>query len=141
MRKTNPEAHLQREIRATLCLLGYTVMETGKSRSRVTCAKCGASNYATGWQGNTPGLPDIYVHRSGWGRPLAVALELKTSRGKPTETQQWLADNRMTTIVRSMEGALRILRETEITLGNTEQVKKIDTTLEAISWRKPTAKP
>lgn len=141
MRKTNPEAHLQREIRATLCLLGYTVMETGKSRSRVTCAKCGASNYATGWQGNTPGLPDIYVHRPGWGRPLAVALELKALHGKPTETQQWLADNRMTTIVRSMEDALHVLRDVEAMLWNTEQVKKIDATLEAISWKHPTAKP
>lgn len=105
-------------------------METGKSRGRNKCGTCGASNYATGWQGNTPGLPDLYVHRSGIGLPIAVALELKAPKGKPTEAQQWLADSSMTRIVRSVGDALETVRRIEVELNNTTQVNRITQVLE-----------
>jgi len=109
-------------------------METGKSRSRVKCGSCGASSFATGWQGNTPGLPDIYVHRRGLGLPVAVALELKAKSGKPTETQKWLADNNLTRIVRTVREAMDTLLEVETMLGNKHQSSRIVSFLED-EWR------
>jgi len=119
-----PEAQLQRDIRSMLVLLGYTVMETGKSRSRNVCARCGNRAYATGWQGNTPGLPDLYVHRDGWG-PLAVALELKAEKGKPSEAQKNLAERGVTVIVRSTKQALDTLSTIESRIGDEAQVARI----------------
>lgn len=130
-----PESAVQREIRAVLTLLGYTVMETGKGRSRVSCTSCGAKSYATGWQGNTPGLPDLYVHRKGWGHPVAVALELKAEDGKPTETQQWLEQMGMTRIVRSAADALDVLMGIETAWGHREQVVRIGETIKTNQWR------
>lgn len=124
-KRANPEMKLQRDIIAVLGGLGYTVMETGKSRSRVKCSKCGTSSFATGWQGNTPGLPDLYVHRRGMGHPIAIALELKAPNGKPSETQKWLADNFMTTIVRSVEESLTVLANFETAIGNRTQSDKV----------------
>lgn len=129
-RRDQPELRLQRDVVTVLSSLGYTTMETGKSRGRNKCANCGASNYATGWQGNTPGLPDLYVHRSGIGLPLAIALELKAPKGRPSEAQKWLADANMTRIVRSVGDALETVRLIEATLGNDQQVKRITQVLE-----------
>jgi hypothetical protein len=124
-RRDNPELRLQKDIVTVLCSLGYTVMETGKSRGRVRCSSCGSSSYATGWQGNTPGLPDLYAHRKGIAMPVAVALELKAPKGKPTEAQQNLADQNMTRIVRSVSDALKAVLELETALGNARQSERI----------------
>lgn len=126
-----PEAQLQRDVRHTLVLLGYTVMETGKSRSRVACSRCGNRAYATGWQGNTPGLPDLYVHRDGWG-PLAVALELKAEKGKPSEAQKELAERGVTVIVRSIKQALETLSEVESRIGDASQSARIAGVMEQL---------
>jgi hypothetical protein len=134
-RLRQPEAAIQREIKAVLTMLGYTVMETGKGRSRVACSACGAKSYATGWQGNTPGLPDLYVHRKGWGNPVAIALELKAADGKPTETQQWLEAMGMTRIVRSAADALDVLMGIESAWGHREQVARIADTIKTNQWR------
>lgn len=134
-RRQQPELALQRDVVTILSALGYTVLETGKSRGRVKCGSCGAYSTATGWQGNTPGLPDLYVHRSGLRLPVAVALELKSEKGKPTLAQQLLADNMMTYIVRSIGDALRCVRNVEERLGETRQVSKIEDV-----WRTATAK-
>lgn len=129
-----PEASIQREIKAVLTALGYTVMETGKGRSRTPCSACGARSYAIGWQGNTPGLPDLYVHRKGWGHPVAVALELKAPDGKPTETQQWLYEMGMTHIVRSAADALDVLTGIETSWGHPEQASRITNTVKTNLW-------
>lgn len=129
-RRDQPELRLQRDVVTVLSSLGYTIMETGKSRGRNKCANCGASNYATGWQGNTPGLPDLYAHRSGIGLPIAVAMELKAPKGRPSEAQKWLADANMTRIVRSVGDALETVRRIEVKLGNDQQVKRITQVLE-----------
>lgn len=134
--RDNPELRLQKDVATVLSSLGYTVMETGKSRGRVKCNTCGSSNYATGWQGNTPGLPDVYVHRSGMGIPIAVALELKAPKGKPTEMQKMLADNNMTRLVRSVGDALEAVHQIESRLGNARQAERIQQVLQDF-WRNP----
>ncbi len=100
-------------------------METGKGRSRVRCNACGASSYATGWQGNTPGLPDVYVHSDEWAMPLAVALELKAEKGRPSEAQKELATRRLTVIVRSVKEALAIIQDAENKIGNEAKAKRL----------------
>lgn len=121
-----PEALLQRDVRTILILLGYTVLETGKSRSKTACSSCGKRSYATGWQGNTPGLPDLYVHCKHWPLPFAIAMELKAANGKPSEAQKALADSGQTKIIRSVEDALRLLRRMEAHLGDAKRVEVID---------------
>lgn len=124
-----PEAELQRAITTCIASLGYVVMESGKSRSKVACRACGAKTYATGWQGNTPGLPDLYVHHPDWFG-LAVGLELKGPKTAVTPVQQSLADNNITTIVRTVAEALHVVRRAESTLGRQSRVDRIDTVLQ-----------
>ena len=98
-----PEAAFQKSVIDVLTILGYRVFETGKSRSKVRCTKCGTYSYATGWQGNTPGLPDIYIHSKhrAWNS-TALAIELKTEKGVVSQIQKDIADAGYTTICRSI---------------------------------------
>ena len=126
MPRNSPEATLQAHITSILRTLGYTVMETGKSRSAVRCPHCKGRHYATGWQGNTVGLPDIYIHRGGWPAGTALALELKTPKGAVRPEQQQLADAGCSIIARTFSDALRCVRSFEEHHGNTSQVKRLD---------------
>ena len=132
-KRTNPEAVLQSHLTGTLKVLGYTIMETGKSRSAVMCPHCKGRHYATGWQGNTVGLPDLYIHRTGWTLGMAVALELKAPTGKVRPEQQQMADAGMSIIVRTLSDGLRHIRDVEERLGNTGQARRINQMLES-SW-------
>ena len=125
-RVLKPEASLQRDVRNLLTTIGYTVMETGKSRSMVACPACGKRSYATGWQGNTPGLPDIYVHCTRWPLPIAIAMELKAPKGRPSDAQKALADSGQTAIVRSVDDALKLLQRMEALLGNQDKADAIE---------------
>jgi len=129
LRRMKPEAELQRAITTAIASLGYVAMESGKSRSKVTCRACGAKTYATGWQGNTPGLPDIYVHHPDWFG-MAVGLELKGPKTAVTPVQQSLADAHITTIVRTVAEALHEVRRAEATLGRQSRVDRIDKVLQ-----------
>ena len=126
MRRNSPEANLQRLVVDTLTLLGYRVFETGKSRSKVRCTKCGASSYATGWQGNTPGLPDLYIHSrsKGW-KSMALAIELKAQKGVVSPIQQEIADLGMSTICWSLEDVLEVLMAVEEKNDNWMAVDKL----------------
>jgi len=130
-----PEASLQRAVRETLVTLGYNVMETGKTRSRVPCPRCQFSVFPGGWQGNTPGLPDLYVHRRGWPVPIGVALELKAPKGRPSDVQKQLAETGQTAIVRSIEEALRQVRDVERTLGNEANALRIEEVIKINGWQ------
>lgn len=57
--------------------------------------------------------------------PVAVALELKAPKGRPTDAQQLLADQNMTRIVRSVSDALKAVLELETALGNARQSERI----------------
>ena len=89
------------------------------------CNACGASSYATGWQGNTPGLPDVYVHSEEWCKPMAVALELKAEKGRPSEAQKELATRLLTVIVRSVKEALVIMHDIELKIGTEAKAKRL----------------
>jgi len=112
--------------RSCLALLGYTIMETGKARSKTRCKRCGTEAYATGWQGNTPGLADLYVHSSWWKVPIGLAIEMKTSTGAVRDAQASLARQGMTVICRNLTDVLDVLISTETLLGNPEQVERIE---------------
>lgn len=130
--RIKPEAALQKQVVDTLMVLGYKVFETGKTRTKVRCTKCGAYSYATGYQGNTPGLPDLYIHSSHhlWGSK-AVAIELKAAKGKTSEVQQEIADAGYTTICRSIEEVLVVISRVEADLNNWTAVDKITRFMEA----------
>jgi hypothetical protein len=130
--RIKPEAALQKQVVDTLMMLGYKVFETGKTRTKVRCTKCGAYSYATGYQGNTPGLPDLYIHSSHhlWGSK-AVAIELKAAKGKTSEVQQEIADAGYTTICRSIEEVLSVISRVEADLNNWTAVDKITRFMEA----------
>lgn len=130
--RIKPEAALQKQVVDTLMVLGYKVFETGKTRTKVRCTKCGAYSYATGYQGNTPGLPDLYIHSSHhlWGSK-AVAIELKAAKGKTSEVQQEIADAGYTTICRSIEEVLSVISRVEADLNNWTAVDKITRFIEA----------
>lgn len=130
--RIKPEAALQKQVVDTLMVLGYKVFETGKTRTKVRCTKCGAYSYATGYQGNTPGLPDLYIHSSHhlWGSK-AVAIELKAAKGKTSEVQQEIADAGYTTICRSIEEVIAVISRIEADLNNWTAVDKITRFMEA----------
>jgi hypothetical protein len=105
-----PEAAFQKSVIDVLTILGYRVFETGKSRSKVRCTKCGSYSYATGWQGNTPGLPDIYIHSKHrtWNS-TALAIELKTEKGVVSQIQKDIAEAGYTTICRSINEVIDVV--------------------------------
>lgn len=94
-------------------------METGKTRSAVRCPMCGIRHYPTGWQGNTPGLPDLYVHSSSkcW-QSTALAVELKAEKGKVSDVQNYFASSGLTTICRSLEEVIELLLAVESRYDN-----------------------
>jgi hypothetical protein len=116
------EATLQHQVVYLLRTLGYTIMESGKGRSKQRCAKCGHSSYATGWQGNTVGLPDLYIHSIKWPRGVALAIEMKTQTGSVRKEQQELAEKGLVFICRSVGCVINALIQQERQLNNEIEV-------------------
>lgn len=110
-----PENALQNSVVNLLRSLGYTVMETGKTRTKSRC-RCGAWVTAGGWQGNTVGLPDLYIHRVSWG-VIALPIEMKTPTGRVRPEQKALADAGVTTICRSVDDVVTTVLEFEKRMG------------------------
>jgi hypothetical protein len=99
------ESQLQQSIVNTLSTLGYQVLEIGRTRSLVSCQRCGRRTRATGWQGNTVGAPDLFVSHQQWqGR--WIGLEVKRPKGVVRPEQKRLATEGFTTIVRSVLDAV-----------------------------------
>lgn len=122
------EKDLQKQVLSVLINLGYHVFETGKARSLQKCKSCGSKQYATGWQGNTPGLPDLYIHSKQWHRGMALAIELKTEKGAVRDTQKTLNDLGYTFICRSVGCVLRSILSIEMQMNNdakVDQLKKV----------------
>lgn len=120
------EKQLQLSIVRALQLLGYTVFETGKTRTKVLCPTCKTRHYATGWQGNTIGVPDIYIHHRLWKIPIGLGIELKTEKGTIRTQQQIFADLNVTHISRSLDDVLNILHTVELVVGNDTTRKKLE---------------
>lgn len=123
------EADIQNAIRQLLALQGYTVLEVGKARRKVQCTRCRTWSYPTGWQGNTIGTPDLYVHAPWWGMPVGIGLELKKPGGTVRKEQKNLADMNMTDIVRSEEEALEVVLNVERKFGSEEKAKRLEVLL------------
>ncbi len=120
------EKQLQQLVVQSLRLLGYTVFESGKARSKVMCPACKTRHYATGWQGNSVGLPDLYVHNSKWKIPVGVGIELKTTKGKVQIEQQLFADMNVTKVCRSLDDVLNAIHTVELVIGNDHTLKKLE---------------
>ena len=119
------ESSIQSQSVALLIALGYRVMETGKSRSKQKCKTCGTYSYATGWQGNTVGLPDLYVHSINWPRGIALAIEMKTMKGPIRPEQLELAEQGLINICRSAKCVLQTVEKYEESICNQIQVDRI----------------
>jgi hypothetical protein len=128
--KSLTEKQLQSSIVRALQLLGYTVFETGKTRTKVLCPTCKTRHYATGWQGNTIGVPDIYIHNRLWKIPVGLGIELKTEKGTVRIQQQIFADLNVTHISRSLDDVLNILHTVELVVGNDTTRKKLEEFIE-----------
>lgn len=123
MRK-NAEAILQQQVKTLLTTCGYTVIEVGKTRAKTKCVSCGAWSYPRGWQGNTLGAPDLYIHHKQW-RHVALGIELKTEKGAVRERQQDLADNNLTTICRSIDDVINAVMKVDEMFNLESKLKKV----------------
>jgi hypothetical protein len=90
------------------------------------CPTCKTRHYATGWQGNSVGLPDLYVHNSKWKIPVGVGIELKTTKGKVQIEQQLFADMNVTKVCRSLDEVLNAIHTIELVIGNDHTIKKLE---------------
>ena len=124
------ESQFQTLVRNTLGFLGYTVMETGKARRKVQCPRCKNLHYPTGWQGNSLGCPDLYVHCQHWQLPVAIGIELKTKTGSVRKEQKCMADQNMTAICRSLEDVLDVLLKYERIYGCEKHVERLEKFIE-----------
>lgn len=107
-----PEKAIQKAIKDALEALGYRVVETGKARARSKAT----GEYATGWQGNTPGCPDLFITGDGWPDILWIAAECKGDGTDITPAQVALRDAGRTVIVRSVGDAVRAVHRVEYQL-------------------------
>ena len=126
MRRNNAEALFQKQVIAFLSACGYTVIEVGKSRGKTQCPTCKTYHYSSGWQGNTVGAPDLYVHRKEWSH-LAVGIELKTEKGAVRKEQQAFADKGLVSICRNMEDVIRLITTIDKRFN-------LESKLEKVTW-------
>lgn len=117
------ESTIQTSIVNILTMLGYTVIEIGRTRRMVPCKRCGASTPAIGWQGNTPGAPDLMVTSTRWSGDW-VGIEVKRPGGVIRPEQQRLVDAGTVVIVRSVRDALGVVVDAETRHGH--QTAQID---------------
>lgn len=123
------EAVIQAHAIAVLAGLGYGAMEVGKTRARVTlegecrCPRCkheftaSVSGFPTGWQGNTPGYPDVSFFRWVPGWPAVfIPVEMK-GEGTPIRKEQQDLVNAGRTVFAYSEGeAVRAVLAAEIAM-------------------------
>lgn len=109
-----PEKALQKQIVEGLRWKKYIVLEVGASRSFHACPECGHKSRATGWQGNTPGTPDLFVSHPNFPMGVWVGIELKTDTGKPTPEQAELLKAKRIYLCRSFDDALACMIRAEL---------------------------
>lgn len=126
MRRNRAEATLQQQVVHLLTTCGYTVMEIGKSRGKTRCVKCGNWSYSTGWQGNTVGAPDLYIHHKQWNF-CSIGIELKTEKGSVRKEQQQFSEQQLIVICRSIEDVIQQVLAIDKMFGN-------ETKLEKLTW-------
>jgi hypothetical protein len=124
MRRNNQEAVFQQSVRQLLTTCGYTVIEIGKSRSKVVCPNCKTWHHSRGWQGNTVGAPDLYIHKPEWG-PVAIGIELKTKTGGVRKEQEDLANKNLTVICRTLEEVVAAVQAVDKRFNTESKLDKI----------------
>ena len=107
------EKDLQAQVVAALQARGYEVLEVGKSRQGVRCSQCGTFTVATGWQGNTPGTPDLQIRGAAWPVGVWLDVELKGSGTPISADQQALCDRGGSYICRSWEEVWAAVQSTD----------------------------
>ena len=123
--KAPRESTIQTSIVNVLTMYGYTVIEIGRTRRMVPCKRCGASTPAIGWQGNTPGAPDLMVTCARWHGDW-VGIEVKRPGGAIRPEQRTLAESGATSIVRSVRDALSVIIEAEDRHGHEhERIRQV----------------
>jgi hypothetical protein len=97
---------------------GYTVLEIGQSRARVTCPGCQHPFFPTGYQGNTPGTPDTLITHDDYPEACGLLMEWKTGpRADVRKEQKELARRQRVTIVWNLAMCLTALVRFENHLG------------------------
>jgi hypothetical protein len=108
------EAERQKEMVAWCQANGYLVLETGKARKMVRCNTCGTVEYPRGWQGNTPGCPDLFVHGLHWPALLWMGVDVKAgAKAEVQPEQKRLVDQNAIAIVTNLPEMVRLLRDRE----------------------------
>jgi hypothetical protein len=85
------EADVQKAIVDTLTAVGFESLQVGQVRRAVTCPHYGGKHVPTGWQGNTPGAPDLFVGLAQQGAfPVCtwVGFKLKKSTAATVRPEQ-----------------------------------------------------
>jgi hypothetical protein len=108
------EAERQREMVTWLAINGYLVLETGKARRMVKCEDCGNSFYPTGWQGNTPGCPDLFIHGLHWPALMWLGVDVKAGHSAEVRPEQKrLMDQKAICIVTNLPELRRLIADRE----------------------------
>lgn len=85
------ESDVQRAIVDTFAAVGFEALQVGQVRRSVTCPHCGEKHTPTGYMGNTPGSPDLFVGLAKQGAfPVCcwAGFELKKSSKAKVRTEQ-----------------------------------------------------
>jgi len=91
------EIDLVQMIRTALEYKGYTVFRTNQWRGDKA--------------GSDPGVPDLLVRKKDWVPGTLLGIEVKTPKGRLSQTQKWVETIGGMIVVRSVEDALKALGE------------------------------
>lgn len=75
------------------------------------CPGCGSVFYPSGWQGNTPGAPDLFLRHPSWPAFVWLAVELKGEKTPIRQEQKRLIERGGVCLVRSLEELQKALEE------------------------------
>ena len=114
-----PELELQRYVKDHLEARGYIVQQTGITRRKAQCPRCGQWAFPHTWSGNNPGLQDLFISRQEWGNHW-VSVEMKTLAGLKQDgtpksgdikpEQQTLVDLGVSDIARTLNDVLSVIK-------------------------------
>ncbi len=110
------EGQIQAQVVQYLGLKRYDVLEIGKSRKGVCCPQCRNFFVPRGWQGNTPGAPDLLISASSFPAGTWLGVEMKAEKGdfRGREEQKSLADKGRILVARSLDDVIKILEREKI---------------------------
>jgi len=108
------EAERQAEMVAWCAGNGYLALETGKARKRINCPDCNGWFYPRGWQGNTPGCPDLFIHGLHWPALMWLGVDVKAGHSAEVQPEQKkLIDHKAIAIVTNLPELRRLINDRE----------------------------